>query len=70
MQDFFKHHPDLVIMSLAIMFVAVLAVSFIWGVQILITNFNKTTFNPHENQANIRFDLDGAKALNLKGLVQ
>ena len=71
MKSIFKNHPDFVLVSLAIVFMAVLATSFIFGMQVLITSLNKACgFKAPENQAKAGFDLGGARALDLKGLVQ
>ena len=70
MGSIFKKHPDFILLSLAILLIGVLAASYIWGIQTLITNFKKTTFDQHENKTETGFDLEGAKALDLKGLVQ
>lgn len=69
--DIFKKYPDFVLIGLAVTLMVILAASFIWVVQVLITNFDKAIgFNLSKIPAKSGFDLEGAKALDLKGLIE
>lgn len=69
MTSFFKKHPDGILIALTVVFVAVLAGSFIWGFTDLGTEINRVlNFSPSAQQGT-GFDLKGAADLDLKGLV-
>lgn len=68
---FFQTHPELVLISLAFLLLAILAVSFFWSITTLITVLNKAigTGGAAEGVA-AGFDLKGSEALDLKGALQ
>jgi len=69
MKKLFKNHPELILTAVAVVLSAILVVYFFWGISVLITDLNKSISVVNLNQKIIVFDLEGAKALNLKGLV-
>ncbi len=70
MANFFKKHPDVVLITATVVFLAVLIGYFFWGITTLVATFN-AAINPGKTEgAALRFDLQGAAKLNLKGLVQ
>ena len=71
MGSIFKKYPDFVLTGLALLFMAILTTSFIWGIQTIITSLNQAIgFNSSEDQAKAGFDLEGAEALDLKELAE
>jgi len=70
MKEFFKRHPDLLLGLLALVFAAILAGAAAWSIIIVIGNLNKAV-RP-DDSAEIQaatFDLETARSLDLKGLV-
>jgi hypothetical protein len=70
MKKFFKNHPEFILAAVAIALSAILLVYFFWGISVLIADLNKSIGVANLNQKVTTFDLEGAKALNLKGLVK
>jgi hypothetical protein len=70
MDNFFKKHPDLVLIGLAVVFVAILIVYFFWGITTLIVELNKGVNPGKINQSAVTFNLEDAAKLNLKGALQ
>ena len=65
MSNFLKNNYEKFLMALGAFFLVVVALVFLWSVSFL-SNIFGGIFNPdnNNNQA-IRFDLEGARALNL-----
>ncbi len=71
MRDIFKKYPDFVIVGLAVLFLVIVAVYFFLAIQAVIVNLDRAVvFNLQGNNINTGFDLKGAQALDLRGLVQ
>ena len=70
MGNFFKKHPDFVLIILAVVFVAMLIAYFFWGITTLIVALNKGVNPGKINQPAVTFDLEGAAKLNLKGALE
>ena len=70
MRSLFKKYPDFVIIGFAILLLTILAIYFFWPLQTIVVNLNKAVGFSQENNTNTGFDLEGAKALDLKGLIQ
>jgi len=69
-RSFFKKHPDLAITCLAVLFVLVMIGSVIFAIETIITRAGQAIgASPSGSKIATGFDLDGAKALDLKGLV-
>ena len=65
----FKAHPELVLIGLAVLLLAILVTSFAWGVTSLVVVLNKAIGSGDKSGAgSATFDLEGAAALDLKGL--
>lgn len=68
---FFQAHPEFVLISLALLFLVILATSFFWGITTLIAGLNQAISAGSAAQgAAAGFDLKGAQALDLKGALQ
>ncbi|MEK7195263.1 MAG: hypothetical protein AAB655_01050 [Patescibacteria group bacterium] len=70
MYNFFKKHPDIVLMVSAILFLTILFVYFFWGIRILLGSLGKTIGITKATEKITTFDLKGAERLDLKGLVR
>ena len=70
MGNFFKKHPDFVLIGLAVSFVVILVVYFFWGIKALITELNKGVNPGKINQPAVTFNLEDAAKLNLKGALE
>lgn len=67
----FKKHPDFVLISLAILLLGVLVVSFVWGITTIFTTFNKAiSVGDDSKEGSAMFNLQVAKELDLRGLVR
>lgn len=63
---FFKAYPELALIGLAILFVAVIGGLYFWGISALFKNLNEATAVVGEGQGiETSFDLEGARALKL-----
>lgn len=64
---FFKTHSELVLVGLAILFVAVIGGFYFWGIKTLLGSFNKATaVSAQDGTFQTSFDLEGARSLNLE----
>jgi len=72
MKRFIKNHPELALTILAAAFLIVLTVVYVWGIRRLVIDLNKSIGAGTAAQATSsqKFDLDGARSLDLKGLVR
>lgn len=68
--SFFKKHPEVVFIGLTICFLAILATFYVWGLINLAGLLNKTLIVETGSDGNDLFDLEGARGLNLKGLIE
>ncbi|RJP45811.1 hypothetical protein C4587_00245 [Candidatus Parcubacteria bacterium] len=67
MKGFFRKHYELALAAAAIALVSGLAVAALWGTEVLSGSFSRA-FERGDGGASLQFDLDGVKALQLKGL--
>ncbi len=71
LENFFKKHPELTLIGLAIFFVLVIAGSFFWGITTLVGSLNKAAGAGEETKVEVpNFDLQGAAGLDLKGALK
>ncbi len=70
MDKFFKKHPDLILVSLTVIFLGLLVGYYFWGIGILVQHLNRAINTSQGGSTAVGFDMAGAKSLNLKGLVQ
>ncbi|MDP2598289.1 MAG: hypothetical protein Q8P49_00490 [Candidatus Liptonbacteria bacterium] len=68
MNKFFKKHPDFVLIFLTVTFLAILGTYFFWGVTTLVTKLNAAVEPDSEGVSAVKYDLEEAAQLNLKGL--
>lgn len=67
MYNFFKKHPDVVLVGFAILFLGILVGSFGWGIGNLIGNLNQAINVGAEAGADAAtFDIKGATGLDLR----
>lgn len=69
MNKLFKKHPDFVLISLTVIFLSVLIAYFFWGITALIVKLNAAVKPGNTNESALKFNLDEAARINLKGLV-
>ncbi len=71
MKDLFKKRPEFVFAGITILFLTILIGYFAWGMRMIMTNLGTAIGSGTRNgQAGAGFDLEGAKRLDLKGLIQ
>ncbi len=70
MQKIFRSHPEFVLIALTAVIVGVLAAYYFWGITRLISVSTSAIAPPAKEEAAPGFDIDGAKGLDLKGLVR
>ncbi|MBU6500638.1 MAG: hypothetical protein KGJ89_04265 [Patescibacteria group bacterium] len=70
MKKFFKNHPETLLIILAIFFVMVIAMSFVFGIKTVIVSLNNAVGLGGKGTNSANFDIKGAAALDLKGLVK
>ena len=66
MKRFFKSHLEAVLIGTAFLLLVILGTYFFWGVGILSTSFRASLAIPSAAEKKSGFDIEGAKALNLK----
>lgn len=67
---FFNKHPEVTLVALVIILVAILGACYFWGVTTLVVNLNKAINIGSGKKPAIGFDTSGAASLNLKGLAK
>ena len=65
MKNFFKKHPEMALIGLAVFLIFILGAYFFWGVRVLLTSVNTSLKIPTITDKPIKFDLESARALNL-----
>jgi len=70
MYNFFKKHPEVVLVGLAILFLGVLAGAFGWGIGNLIVDLNQAINVDAEAGGAAVFDIKGAAGLDLRGAIR
>jgi len=68
--NFFKKHPEFVIIGLAVFFIAVIIASFFWGITTLVSHLNRAVSVDSDLEGVETFNVEGAAALNLKGALR
>ena len=70
MKKFFKAHPEFLLAGLTIIFIAVIAAAFIFGMRTIIVSVNKSINQGSTGTGSANYDLKSAARLDLKGLVK
>ncbi|MBI4085004.1 MAG: hypothetical protein HY432_00655 [Candidatus Liptonbacteria bacterium] len=71
MSKFFKSKNELILGLTGIVLLGILIWVFIWGISFLAVSVGKSiNLGNNEKNPGANFDLEGAKQLDLKGLVQ
>jgi len=66
MKRFFKQHLELVLLGFALLLIGILGFYFFWGVSVLLTDTHESLKVPSVAEQPVGFDIESAKALNLK----
>ncbi len=70
MKELLKMHQEWLLTGIALFLIGILAVFFVWGITGLAADLGKAVVPGTDKSSGLNFDLEGAKQLNLKGLVQ
>jgi len=70
MWKFFKKHSELALTGLTVLFLAIIVAYFVWGITVLVIDLNRALGRGTVPPPPVSFDLKGAAALDLKGLVK
>ncbi len=70
MKAFFRHYPETTLAIFAIVFLAIIVAYFSWGIGDVIVEVNRAVQANVPAGANTSFNLEGAEALRLPGLVK
>jgi hypothetical protein len=70
MKNFFKKYNQVVLATAAFVLLAVVAVSFAWGIFDLSDQIDHAVIFEPDSQSSVSFNITGAMHLDLKGLVQ
>ena len=70
MKELLKTHQEWLLTGIALFLLGILAAFFVWGITGLAGDFGKALVPNTDKSSKLNFDLEGAKRLNLKGLVQ
>lgn len=69
MKRFLRKHLEIALAVLAVIFVAAIIVAFTWGLNSVVGSVNGAVNANGSGGANTSFNLDAAKQLDLRGLV-
>ena len=70
MWDFFYKYSESVLAGFAVVFLAVMAVCFFWGIDVLVSDVGHALNSGGIVNQQPGFDLKGASELDLKGLMK
>ena len=70
MEQFFKQHIEQSLAAIALLFLVIVAAYYIWGITTISLEVSQVTDLASENATTTVFNLDAAKSLNFKGLMQ
>jgi len=70
MKKILRKYPETVLAILAIVFLGVILAYFSWGIGEMVVEVDRAVNVTPEVSGGVGFDLRGAQALNLKGLVK
>lgn len=70
MKKLFRKYPDVILAIFAVIFVALILTVFSWGIGMVITSVDKALNTTGQAGGNSGFNIAGAKALDLRGLVK
>ncbi|TSC82665.1 MAG: hypothetical protein G01um101420_188 [Parcubacteria group bacterium Gr01-1014_20] len=65
MKRFFNIHYEKFLLSTSFLFLGLVLVFFIWGARSLIVSIGQALNFQNTNQQDVKFDVEGAKRLNL-----
>ncbi len=70
MKQFFKKYLEQSLAAIALLFLVIIAVYYIWGITTISLEVSRATDFESKNATTTVFNLGAAKSLNLKGLIQ
>ncbi len=70
MKKFLRNYPQILLITLAILFLAIIVAYFSWGMGQAAGEVNRAVNAKGSAEANVNFNLQGAKQLDLRGLVK
>lgn len=70
MKTFLRHHPEVLLIFLAAIFLAVIISYYVWGVGQMVTQVNTAVNTNGTSGGDVTFDLVTARSLDLRGLVK
>ena len=63
MRKFFQKHQEWLFIGLTVLFTAVLALYFFWGIAVLVVKVNDALAPEIPDEDGVRFDIEGARAV-------
>lgn len=69
MKKFLRNHPEAILITLALFFLALIIAFYSWGVNDIVVTVN-SALNYVPQQDNVGFNLSGVAKLDLRGLVK
>ncbi len=70
MRKFLRKYPQALLITLALFFLAVIVISFTWGIGQVVSEVDRAVNTQGSENSSVNFDLKGAAALDLRGLVK
>ncbi len=70
MKKTFRQYPETMLIILAVVFLAAIIGVFSWGIGVVVVQVNRVEGAAQPTANHIDFNLSGAKALDLRGLVK
>lgn len=70
MKQFLRHHPEVLLITLAIVFLALIIVSFVLGMEQVVYQIDRATDANGNAGGSAMFDISAAQSLDLRGLVK
>lgn len=67
MNEFLRNHPDVILVGLAIVFIAVLGAYYFWGIGVIDSSVNQAASASLKPSSPAAFNLQEAAGLDLKG---
>lgn len=70
MKKLFRKHSESILIALALLFLAIIILSFAWGISQVVGEVNRAENAKGGGKGNPGFDLPAARKLDLRGLVK
>jgi hypothetical protein len=70
MKKILRKYPETILIALAIIFLGIVFSSFSWGIGNVVEQVNRGVNAKAGDAGSVTFDLKGARALDLRGLVK